>query len=175
MKIDKLRVTQSGLRNTHQVPLMIKFVEDGGRFNQESLDAYHSSYPQSYCSPLIKIAKFSDGEEFIADGHHRIAAIKLGGRDFLYNDEFQVSKWTYDEYLDINFNQNWVTPFDPRKDFRYPDFLQFKCAVRDALKVSKTHAIDYIRSHPHLYLETKRYEDISTLAEEAGLIYQKVL
>lgn len=170
MKISKLRVTQCGLRNVQQIKRMTKFVLGDGRFNEESLDAYFVANPTSYKSPIISIARFPDGELFIADGHHRIMAIKIAGREFLYEDEFQVKDWSYEEYKEINFEENWVTPFDPRTHFRYPDFLQFKNAVKEQLVISKEAATAYILAHKDEYMEKKRYEDIVSLGDDIGLI-----
>lgn len=169
MDITGLKVTQCGLRNRQQVEGMIEFVKQGGTFDRKSIDVYCDRNPGCYRSKLISVAEFPDGQRYIADGHHRILAIKLAGRNCLDQSEYTVTKWNYEDYLDINFEQNWVTPFDPRTHLRIPDFFEFKQEVKSNLAKSEGHATDYIVSNAEKYLKVKQYDDIISLGIDAGV------
>jgi len=163
MKIQKLRVTQAGLRNQPQLNQMIEFIKADGRFNQESIDKYCEANPGTYKSGLIQIALFPDGETFISDGHHRALAIALAGRDELYEDEYFTVEWSYAEYLEINFDHKWVTPFDPRTHVRLGEFFDFKQEVYKHLEQSEASAIEYIEAHPSGYCKPRTFDSIEQL------------
>lgn len=156
-------VTQNGLRNINQIKPMIKYVKDGGKFDKGSMDGYFIKHPKAHNGPVIQLAKFPDGKLFIADGHHRMFAILLAGRDFLYDNEYTVVNWTYESYVDVNFTQKWVTPFDPRLELRFFDFLAFKTQVYSCLKRSEQAAVDYILNNRHLYVMDRK--NINTIED----------
>ena len=33
---------------------------------------------------------------------------------FLYPEEYQITQWKYSDYLEVNLEHNWITPYDPR-------------------------------------------------------------
>jgi len=140
LHIDDLTVTQSGFRNKRQIKDMIKLVAEGEAFNIGSLAAYDGNDLR-----LINIVQFEDGRCYIHDGHHRVAAIYLGGRKYLFGNEYKITKWTYADYLAINLEMGWVTPFDPRFEVRVDDYAYFKDQVKHVAMISSEEAVKYIR------------------------------
>ena len=170
MKIQDLKVTQAGLRNQPQLNGMVKFIKNGGLFNEQSISSFCDANPEAYRSNLIQVAKFPDGELFISDGHHRALAIALAGRNELHEDEYFIKDWSYDEYLDINFDQKWVTPFDPRTHVRLGEFFDFKQKVYEQLEVSQEKAVAYINQHPEQYCLLRSFDDVVSLGEYVGYL-----
>lgn len=136
ISIDDLVVTQSGFRNEDQIQGMIDFVAKGGTFDHASLSLHSDGKDVR----LINIARFENGRLFIHDGHHRIAAIYLGGRKYITDKEFKIQDWKYSDYTDINFKVGWVTPYDPRIEVRLPDYQIFKMKVQWSLGNSESYA-----------------------------------
>lgn len=136
LKIEDLVVTQNGFRNPDQIQEMVAYVADGGIFDTQSL----SEHSDGRDVRLINLVKFEDGRIFIHDGHHRVAAIYLGGRKFLSSDEYTIKSWKYEDYKTINFQVGWVTPYDPRIEVRIPDYFFFKEEVARRLESSEAEA-----------------------------------
>lgn len=165
MKITDLIVTQCGLRKPKQLKDMVLFVDKGGFFNEESLKEY-SKRKGLYGASIIKIAKFEDGGLYVEDGHHRIVSIVLSGRDYLREDEYQIVDWEYKDFQDINLECGWVTPYDPRTEFRLAELSDFKYEVRKRLKTSSKCAINYIRNNEHEYKKFREYDKIRDLIRD---------
>jgi hypothetical protein len=128
--IDDLSITQDGFRFPRQIQEMVELVASNGRFNLGALAAHNNGDDLR----LINIARFEDGRHFIHDGHHRVAAIYLGGRKFVHANEYEVTDWKYEQYLEINLDKGWITPFDPRIELRVPDYTAYKQYVMENLK-----------------------------------------
>lgn len=141
MDTRSLIVTQHELRQ--DLNAMKKWVLDGGRWGN------------------IQISRFEDGLLYIHDGHHRTAATFLAGRSLLYPEEYRITDWTYKDYLDINFDAHWVTPYDPRTECRLPDIASFKDHVLGIL--DREEAIEYIKTHKHLYAESRKFNGVHQL------------
>ena len=77
-----------------------------------------------------------------------------------------MTRWTYGEYLEINFGCGWVTPFDPRTHARKADFASWKQGVIALARVDPARAEAMIRSQPSGYSEPRRYSDIGSLARD---------
>lgn len=138
--IDDLSITQDGFRFPRQIQDMVELVASNGRFNLGTLAAHNGADLR-----LINIARFEDGRHFIHDGHHRVAAIYLGGRKFVHANEYEISDWKYEDYLAINLDKGWITPFDPRTELRIPDYSAYKRYVLENLKTAgKESAIAFI-------------------------------
>lgn len=157
IKIKDLKITQYGLRNRGQLQGMIDFVRGGGCFNKQSL---------LIPGPLVQLAVFEDGEVYIADGHHRIAAMIMAGREEMFDEEYTTVNWKYSEYTDINLNCGWVTPFDPRVELRIADYAEYKA---DISKVSLFEAKEFIRTNKAMYVVPKKISTISELIVEFDL------
>lgn len=133
LDINRLFVTQHKLRYLDQLSQMVKFIREEGIWNEAALLEHARLYHPGRVSPLIQISRFPDGQDYIHDGHHRIITTWLGGRPFLLPEEYEITKWTYDEYLEINLPKGWMTPFDPRTHCRRPDLHEFKNSVRSMI------------------------------------------
>lgn len=144
-------VTQDGLRNVAQLPDMVEFAVMGGRFDRKSLDQWKTLHPEFHSGDLIRLVQFEDGKLFVADGHHRMVALSLARRGWLYDNEYFISEWRYEDYLSINFEVKWVTPFDPRTHIRRPDYFEFKKKVYELRAESEEEATQFIRSNLDLY------------------------
>jgi hypothetical protein len=118
MRILDLMPTQDGFRNIGQLKRMVEFVRAGGVYDRKSLEAfgdYHS---------LIGITRFEDGRHFIRDGFHRVSSICLSNtRDRLFDSEYVIEEMKYSEYTEVNIENKWVTPFDPREFARDGNFF----------------------------------------------------
>lgn len=156
MKINNLIVTQNAIRN--QVSDMIAYVKIGGIFSLENIKAYNNS------NSLIHIARFSDGNLYIHDGHHRCISILLGGRNHLEKQEYYVKDWNYQDYLQINFNVWWVTPFDLKNEVRLPDIFDFKKHIKYLYyNQSPDHAKHYILTNKNKYATMRKIINIKDL------------
>lgn len=167
ISISAITVTQEGVHTAGQIPNMIEHVQNGGFFTQELLnefaDIYHSGTKPS---GVIKITQFEDGNLFLQDGHHRTLSIYLGGRAYLDPSEFIFEHWKYSDYLEINFDNKWVTPIDVKTQVRQANFKDFKTK---ALWRYEEHgpevATEYIKSNSGLYLRERSVYSIVDLAK----------
>jgi hypothetical protein len=160
VNIRDLAVTQDGFRDEGQIDQMVKFVSDGGIFTKEALLAHGKT------DYLIKISRFPDGRLFIHDGHHRIAAIYLGGRKWIREDEFVIKDWTYEDYRTVNLDCTppWITPFDPRFQIRIMDYSDFKFDVQCYLaRNSKIAAHLFVMSNSDRYIRQRNVLTIRDL------------
>ncbi len=138
-----LLVTHKSVRHWDDVQQMAEFVRRGGFWTLDVLKEYAESIGSKRVSPLIQISQFEDEQFFIHDGHHRSVSTHLGARNYLRDDEYEIKAWTYAEYLEINGELNWVTPFDPRDEVRLPDFASFqKEALRRYLLLKESDSLD---------------------------------
>jgi len=160
LRIEECFVSQHGLRNVGQLSSMIEFVKQGGRFNAESLNPP---------GPLIHITRFEDGQFYVQDGHHRMCAIVLAGRPFLFEDEYWIEDWKYKQFLEINFDCNWLTPYNPQTEARLPDYKTYKDTVINYKKVSNSNAIEFITRNRHLYSCQRQYYHIQAMIDRMDL------
>lgn len=165
-------ITQHDIRNVEQIPAMIEHVSHGGYFNDETLAAYANEHGIRK-APVIDISKFDDGYLAIHNGHHRAVAIWLGGRDYLREDEYRISKWTHDEYDDIVFNNEdgnwvgWLTPFDVHNEVRIAELADYKQKVQKVFdKHGESAAKDWIRNNKHEYLVKKHIDSVPDMSRE---------
>lgn len=143
MKLHDLIVMQQQLRHIECVPQMMEHVRCGGLWNREYLHSF-AKKNNLRPSPLIQISKFNDGLFYLHDGHHRSVATRLGGRKEFYPEEYEIKTWTYEQYLNINFNIGFVTPFDPRTQCRKAELSHFKKKIRDIAKTNRGYAEELI-------------------------------
>ena len=161
--INNLIVTQCGIRSRKQISEMISFIRDGGIFSKDTMKLY-----DPMTGPIISISDFGDGDLYIHDGLHRIVSVLLSGkRDFLFPEEFVIRKWKYEQYLEINHNVGWVTPFDPRTEIRLPDFGTFKKHVKWLYdNQSPDHATHFILTHKNDYAKIRDIRVVTELLEK---------
>jgi len=171
MLIDTLIVTQHRLRYIDHVPSMIKFIEGGGVWTKDVLEKYAAIHHPGKVSPLIQISRFEDGLEYIHDGHHRILTMYLGGRHHLHPEEFEVTEWTYSQYLEINLKAGWFTPYDPRTHCRKADLALYKIAVKSVLDVlGEEMATQQIRNSIFRYAEPRVFRSVKEMAQILCLV-----
>ena len=168
MKIKNLIVTQDSLRSTNSIDLMSKHVEKGGYWDIESLEKY-SKENKIKVAPLIQITQFEDGKQFIHDGHHRIVATVLSGRDYLLPDEFCVTEWRYKDYDVLAAENGWFTPFDPRTHVRLGDFLPYKKMAKDAYARNLL-SNAWVKEIEHLFKTKREFESVDALINKLGLV-----
>lgn len=156
INIKQLKVMQNGFRLPgEEILKMAARVYWGGKFSAETLARYNPNR-----TSLIAITEFEDGQMFIRDGFHRVVAIIIGrtgspvgytglkyGAD-LFEDEYVIEPMTYAMFLEINIENGWYTPFDPRTEVRKADFFDFK---NEVLKTDKSKLHDFITQNKHRY------------------------
>lgn len=176
MLLESLIPMQNSLRDVEQLPEMVDFVRSGGIFTRETL-AVFAQAKNIELSPLlkvvspIKIVKFEDGSLYVHDGLHRSTAIWIAGRRVLDPREYVLENWRYEEYLEINLDQKWYTPFDPRKEVRSNDILLFKGVIRDFINKEPKPTTQEVRLYILDYYEAKAYTEprsVNSIAEVAS-------
>lgn len=112
----------------------------------------------------IILTIFEDGKIYVHDGRHRIQALLELGKDSLSLDDCLIEEYRYEDFkrvvfaedergkLDLNFS--WLTPFDPRQQFRVAQLKAFKTLIKTFydLGVPPEKIRDFIIRHPELYL-----------------------
>ena len=160
IEIKDLLVTQNVLRNFKQIESMIEHIVHDGLWNRKALDAFN----QDSIEPLISISEFPDGKRYIRDGHHRCCATFLAERDYLLSSEYIITPRTYEQYMSVNFDVGWVTPFDPRHEVRLSDFMDFK---RLAIYMRSDHTddevVEYIKQNKFKYLCPRTMNTVNDL------------
>lgn len=155
LKFSEIIVTQDSLRNAAQLPDMVEFLTVGGIFNKEAMASFQRSHPESYTNGLIQLVQFEDGKIFVHDGHHRMVAMHLARRNYLYESEYEITQWTYEQYEAINFEVRWVTPYHPGFFVRLPDYRAFKKDVDGQMAISQEAAAEFIRLNKHKYCKPR--------------------
>lgn len=159
--IADLQPTQAGLRNPLHMLQLAKGLEDGSR-----------TIVVNDPKKRILVSKFEDNQIFVHNGHHRVCAKVLAGKDRLENDEFRLEDWTYEQYQEFNWDTGFLTPFDPKFDLRLADLSRFREAVRIVKeKNGADDAETFVRNHAWLYLTPRRLHSFGELAaiSAAGL------
>ncbi len=171
LKIDGLHVTQHELRYLDQIPQMVEFIKQEGVWHLQALLEHAERYHPGRVSPLIQISRFPDGLEFIHDGHHRLVTTWIGGRKVIFPEEYEVTNWTYEEYLEINIPVGWYTPFDPRTHCRRPDLHDFKSYIRSMVDTTDHSKIEeIIRNSLSAYCEPRRFQTVAEMAKHLCLV-----
>lgn len=151
LDINQLVVMQETLRTPTQINAMIAFVRSGGRWKTEGNPIYISQFP--------------DDTQMIHDGHHRCVATYLAERYELFEEEYVIKNWTYEEYDSIIFKNGYVTPHDPRTHVRLADFLVFKTKAFEIAKTDEYLAKEYISANTHLFCRPRKIRSVKDLAE----------
>jgi hypothetical protein len=171
LNLNNLLIMQNGVRNPKQIQDMIEFVKKGGIWTQDVLHGY-AEKNNLRPSPVMEISLFPDNTLMIHDGHHRAIAVNLAGRKFLYDEEYIIRKWSYEEYSEVNFESKWVTPFDPRTHLRAADISYLKNNAMDIYKKSGAElAHQFILENKNKFFIAK---NITTI-EELSNLYLKDL
>src|SRR3990167_12074 len=121
------------------------------------------------CAPNnpIRCSQFEDGALYVHNGHHRVTACLLSGRDTLQSNEYVIKQWAYAQYQEINWEACYLTPFHPPTETRVADLLRFRNAVAFVeTRAGRKAAEAFILRHAHLY---KRRRCVATFIELAAL------
>lgn len=110
------------------------------------------------------------------DGHHRVCAIHLGGRNYIDEEEYVILHLTYKMAMSVNLDAGFVTPFDPRKEacnsglqtlilpqVRKRDFLGFKKQVLEMRRKKEkldTELEDFIIHNKSIYSKPRTVKTI---------------
>lgn len=156
---------QADLRHWTDIDSMIEYVKNGGFWTKEYLEQYSKLKKLPRVSPIIAISSFEDGQKFVHDGHHRCVATWLGGRDYLRDDEFVISDWKYDEYLEIAPHNNWYTPFNPKTHVRTPDFADFKAEAKVRFGEDAKEAVDWLYENLDQFRTLRAINNVADLAK----------
>jgi hypothetical protein len=164
MLLSKIWVMQNELRYYDSIKSMVDYVRGGGIWHQESMDEY-ALQSNTKASGLIQLVEFPDGKIMLHDGHHRGVTTHLGLREKLHDNEFQITKWTYDAYLEINFKNKWVTPFDPRTHIRVADIYKFKRKILNIADLDEALAAYTIKQSFNVYCVSRTIDFVPDLAK----------
>lgn len=166
--LERLIVTQNGLRNISQLGAMTSYISAGGKFTHESLLTFAHCKNLSV-APLIHIARV-DYKYYIHDGHHRILALFRAGRNYLKSDEYEVADYTHSEYAELGLARGWYTPFDLINECRLPNFKDYKTHIRELVNSGLgDHAAAYSVAAASLYKEPRRVVLIDEFNAEQSL------
>jgi hypothetical protein len=171
LSLDQLTVGQHGLRySAEYMHHMMDFVADGGIWTETALQR-HAVLNRLPAPSLIQLSQLlavphNPTMLLVQDGHHRLVATRVAGRDFLHPEEYRVTQWSFEDYLAINFSCGWVTPFDPRTHARIADFAAWRQQVLELAIKDARRAERLIREQPEAYCERRRYWDIDALASD---------
>jgi hypothetical protein len=165
--LEALTVGQHGLRyGVEHMHRMMDFVADGGVWSEGAL-LRHPGCPRPAALIQVSALPAVGGPMLlIHDGHHRLVATHLAGRDFLHPEEYLLTWWTWEEYRAPNFATGWVTPFDPRTQVRTADFATWKRHILETARRDPPLAERLIREQPEAYREPRRYSAIASLARD---------
>lgn len=103
---------------------------------------------------------------YIWDGHHRVAAIFMGGRQELEPSEYTVMICNFEFATTVHLAKWFVTPFDPRTEIRVCDLGPFKDQVADLLhkkKKSKDEVVKFIMENKERYVKKREYDGVDAL------------
>lgn len=156
ISLKTLNVMQEDLRHWNDIFDMSYFVSNGGIWNKNTLENYSLKNTLENYS-LIVISVFEDGQKYIHDGLHRCVATYLGGRDFLYPEEYKIKEWKYKDYTDFAPENEWYTPFDPRTHLRIANLKEFKEKVKELCEKDKKKALEWIESNSLLYKHLRKF------------------
>ena len=161
--LDNLLTMHDEIRDAHQLQGMIEYVRSGGVWTMDAIKAY-AAHSGDRCEPIY-ITRFEDGAMYVHDGHRRITSTYLGGRHFLHEKEFVLADWTYHDYMIVKWPLNYVTPHDPRKEIRLPEFFEFKkAALKMRDEFGEQVAEEYIALNRDLYCRPRTVWTVGDLA-----------
>jgi len=173
LQINDLLVSQEFVE-AQQILEMQKFVAKDNFWTHELLLKHDPHQTMTYHgheavpSPLIAISKFEDGTLMIHNGHHRIRAT-WEVRPYLRSDEYLISERPLEDYLQINWVHNFMTPYDPRTHLRLHDFYDYKKHILDLAQVDRLQATKYIEDNKDLYCKPRTIHRVSELKLVEGL------
>ncbi len=172
INIHTLQITQHGLRNVNQLGNMTEFVRRGGYFSRNALLAFHVDMKLEHKPALMHIADI-EGQLFIHDGHHRAMAIYLSGRSLIFDREFTLRQYTWEDYTKVNLANRWYTPFDPRTHVRMTDLSDFRNMIAKAKGDEELQRF-VINHFCHLYKEFRFTTWIHQMANDEAISQYRI-
>lgn len=140
-------VTQELIRNLDSVFYWIQFLKSGKFL------------------PKVKLTRFKDSPgTYIHDGHTRLIALCLI-KEYLSPDEYDISEYNLEEYMEINLARGYVTPFNPITHVRYSDFFHVKEFILKQVEQGRL-AVSDIPKLSNLYSRPRRITFLHELAEK---------
>ncbi len=171
MLIDRLTVSQNDVRHDYEHLMgMVGYVKSGGLFTRKAIEAHAVLTGSRPDPPLIGITRFPDGVHMIHDGHNRVVACHWAGRTELDPDEYFVKEYGYEHYTDLEPENGWFTPFDPRTEVRLADFGKYKVAARLCYANNPDLLNMFVGMRKHWYCSPR---DVVAVAEMADRLLLK--
>lgn len=154
---------------------MVKYAKEAGFWTLQKRAEYASD-TLTKVSPSIQLTEFEDGAIYVHDGHHRCVSTWIAGRSYLREDEYDLRKWTYAQYLEINGPNRWWTPFDPRIHLRRADVKFFKEEAARRFNLDPHACVKWIREN-HFAYRVDKAADVPTftLPDLATIIHRRLL
>jgi hypothetical protein len=100
------------------------------------------------------------GKNYIHDGHHRLVLDYFLDHLVLEPNEYKLTYYSAKQYNEINYAEDWVTPYDIVNQVRLPNFAEFKDI---ALHLKSD---NFIRQNWRMYAECRQLYDLYTLARK---------
>eukprot|EP01114_Cavostelium_apophysatum_P020652 TRINITY_DN6981_c0_g1_i1.p1 TRINITY_DN6981_c0_g1~~TRINITY_DN6981_c0_g1_i1.p1 ORF type:complete len:253 (-),score=38.49 TRINITY_DN6981_c0_g1_i1:34-738(-) len=183
--LSELIVTQHGFRsqNREKLQQMINYVAKGGLFDDQELRRYKKEKHKE--TDRITLAKFERTEQtiphcctYIWDGHHRVLAMYLGGRNYIDPSEYRIiTNFRYDLTAKKHLSSGFVTPFDPREEVRLPGFYDFKKEALEEIRRhnwSESEIDEYLEKNASRYKRKREFSTIGEMADHLQLEGMKV-
>lgn len=164
--IERLTVLHEQIRDPARMRVMVPCARSGGYWTSGAMHLAPGA-PKEWLP--IYIARFPDGLLLLHDGHHRVLATYLAGRNWLHAKGYEVNERTYDDFLNPNLRTGWNTPLDPRTECRLADFWQFREEVRSLATADPEAALVFIQRNRSRYACRRTITRVSELAQRAGL------
>lgn len=138
--------------------------------NMDTLKFFIEKVQEDYGFGIIRLVETEDGKLYIWDGHHKLVAHYLCGKDDLPDYMFDIQQRTYASVQSINFESEFVTPFDLRGECRKPEFFIFKNSVLEeyynmSYEVALLHIVSELNLINSAYKELR---DVSSLKDLAS-------
>lgn len=180
MDLRKIFVTQDGLRHRPGAFWkMVQFVADGGFWTEAQHAIYSAARSITHCFQPIELVLTEDGNCYLHDGHHRCAATWLGGRAYLYPDEYRLHRRTYAWYQEVNPDAGYFLAFDPRTQVRNADLRPAQREAHTQFRVSSaafeawrtTRADSYRRRRVHRTVPdfaSALFDEVTPTSAQAG-------
>jgi len=161
LSLDTIWITQHKLRKPEQIAGMVKYISDGGSWKSDA------------ANPIV-INEFPDGLKIIHNGHHRIVSMFLAGKESLISNEFKLTKFHYEDYLNPNISAGFFTPFDPRIEVRLSDFGSYYTEVKAKVRnrISDQEVVEFINLNRGRYAEPRSLETVADLVKVLELNYE---
>jgi hypothetical protein len=166
LHLTKLLVSQNEIRHkTAYLLNMVECVRVGRVFDKKTLNAHTELFQDRPNPPLISINRFPDGVLMIHDGHNRAVACCLGGRDYFDDSEYFIKDYTYEDYMALEPQHDWFTPFDPRIEVRQAEFGKYKELARRIYRKRPELLVDFVSRFRYCYCLPREIRSVKELSQ----------